>query len=395
MKAKMRNGRRVLFTVLAGSAVIGSAALPVFGVEELECTGVIASSTLPDEGSISYDAENVIDYDRSTAWVEDAKGDGLGEYLEFYLSEGAKVTGGTILPGYYKDEGVFWKNSAPAKLLFTSGEDQSLLDVSDISDHYDAESKGFRFTLNPPIYSDGAVRVEILDAREGWLYEDNCISELHLYGEYEIPEIIELEGPDIENPPEDKLYQLADMAKWVYQWHTGKSTPENDDIIALALSSDDKAFLLYWYQYNVEDHRINDVGEYNSISTDAVPKIMKEIVGTAGSKDVQTFYTNYAAYKDAASCLVHNSGDFGDAGSYYFDDVVNLGMEDGRLRIAGTVKLYNGYTYKKVKNFTAWFIPEDHGSHFSYQFYEVKLHDETYTSNLEAIGKIPDLSHGL
>jgi hypothetical protein len=65
-----------------------------------------ASSQLTD-GSVIHTAANAIDGDPSTAWVEGAKGNGIGERLVVAASDAHGIA---LIPGYAKDEARWSKN---------------------------------------------------------------------------------------------------------------------------------------------------------------------------------------------------------------------------------------------------------------------------------------------
>lgn len=61
----------------------------------------MASSTLKEE-NIVHSHENVNDNDKSTAWVEGAAGDGIGEYVQLNFSFEGNITSVSMINGYAK-----------------------------------------------------------------------------------------------------------------------------------------------------------------------------------------------------------------------------------------------------------------------------------------------------
>ena len=372
--------KRSLFVLAFGAALLTGSASAAGAAEALSPSLIQASSTLSDEGSINYNAWNVCDNDVSTAWAENAPSNGVGEFLDFSFPAGTRLTGGSILPGYAKSEDLFYRNSAPSMIRISSGGDQRVVDVKRYATVYDPNARGFDFPIEPAITSNGTVRVEILDVRSGWEYEDCCISELHFSGTAgggsgDPGNPGGQTGSALYNPDANTISRLASMAKWAYEKHTGRKEATADDIRAWELTSQDKAFLLYWYQYNVDDFRIYNTGENNAISCSLLPDILKEITGSCNDQDIEIFCRDYANYYDGFTVLVGCTGDFGDAGFYYFDDAVKSGVVDGRLAISGNVWQYGSGGYKPVTKFTAWFSPKDYGFYVNYQFDEVKIGD--------------------
>jgi hypothetical protein len=76
----------------------------------------IASSALPAAGDLTYSASNVLDYDGNTAWVEGAKGDGIGESLTLTLPKPAPLSRVGIVNGYAKDPKLYANNNRVAEL---------------------------------------------------------------------------------------------------------------------------------------------------------------------------------------------------------------------------------------------------------------------------------------
>ena len=84
---------------------------------------VTASSTLaPQKGNV-YDAKNVADGDFETVWVEGAKNDGTGEWIEATLEVPKPVEEVTIGGGYLKEEALFEANARPKEVeIILNGE---------------------------------------------------------------------------------------------------------------------------------------------------------------------------------------------------------------------------------------------------------------------------------
>lgn len=141
------------------------------------------TSSIPPYPLYTYYASYIDDGDLSTAWNEGVPGDGTGEYLELAFPEGVTLTGGTILPGFYETEELFFENNAPTSLEISSGGNSCILDLSDSVHTWQAGTAGIPFHLEPTITSNGTVRVTILGTRPGTKYDDTCITELHFYGD--------------------------------------------------------------------------------------------------------------------------------------------------------------------------------------------------------------------
>lgn len=85
---------------------------------QISSFSVRASSSLPDMSSSNYKAGNLVDQNDSTAWVEGADGDGIGEYVEYVFtgSQSVSMNGFIIKNGYVKSTKTFTENGSPSKL---------------------------------------------------------------------------------------------------------------------------------------------------------------------------------------------------------------------------------------------------------------------------------------
>ena len=140
-----------------------------------------ATSTLPPNGTLSYGAQNLSAYQRAdaegTAWVEGAKGDGIGESVTLTLKEPAKLSRVGIVNGYAKDDALYLKNNRVAKLdVSVDGGQTFQVQIPD--ECLDAEK--FYFDLpasNKPVKT---VKFTIAEVYKGSKYSDTVISELVL-----------------------------------------------------------------------------------------------------------------------------------------------------------------------------------------------------------------------
>jgi len=73
------------------------------------------SSTLPTDGSFNYGKESMRDNDLRTAWVEGAKGPGIGETITF-VPKDAYVTEIALLNGFVTNETLYYTNARIKRL---------------------------------------------------------------------------------------------------------------------------------------------------------------------------------------------------------------------------------------------------------------------------------------
>lgn len=99
-------------TVLSGRLNYGTSLPPISSFS------VRTSSSLPDISSSNYGAANLVDQNDSTAWVEGADGDGIGEYAEYCYTgaQAVSMNGFIIKNGYVKSTKTFSENGSPSKL---------------------------------------------------------------------------------------------------------------------------------------------------------------------------------------------------------------------------------------------------------------------------------------
>ena len=139
-----------------------------------------ASSTLPPSSKFSYDAGNAHDFNSNTAWVEGVDGDGIGEYIEYWLYGGPPMNAIEILNGYVKNEKAWLANSRVKSLkVSVAGKPVAILALQDRRDLQ-------RFDLRQAVQAEEndslVLRFEILDVYRGAKYRDTVLSELTFDG---------------------------------------------------------------------------------------------------------------------------------------------------------------------------------------------------------------------
>lgn len=134
-----------------------------------------ASSELIESTS-SHLATNAIDGNLKTAWVEAVNGVGKNEWIKLENNDGSPITVSAIefALGYQRSEDHFVGNGAPTKVLIEC--DNGFKQTVELGGEY-----------TDCVVLDQAVRakwikITILDARAGTMFEDTCISEISLLG---------------------------------------------------------------------------------------------------------------------------------------------------------------------------------------------------------------------
>ena len=150
----------------------------MMGFERLEngpaFTSAKASTTLQDDGH-NYDAANVLDGDDGTAWVEGAKGYGIGEWVELSASAPQLCFGLSIEAGYMKDYDTFAKNGR-VRTLRVEADGQTVYE----GELRDEELANQIIPFSQAVEAS-ALRITILGTYPGEKYEDTCISEIAPY----------------------------------------------------------------------------------------------------------------------------------------------------------------------------------------------------------------------
>ncbi|NEU26516.1 hypothetical protein G3M74_10380 [Paenibacillus polymyxa] len=137
---------------------------------EIKVHQIKASSTLSSEGSQSYDAKNLVDGNKATAWCEGVKGNGEGETIVLDLGSLQKVNGIQIINGYAKSEKSYRENNRVQKLKLQFSDGSSL-----VLNEFNA-----RQNFKEPIYTS-FIKLTILSVERGTKYQDTCISDLRLF----------------------------------------------------------------------------------------------------------------------------------------------------------------------------------------------------------------------
>lgn len=150
---------------------LGNGSVPQFDMGNVE--SISATSALSEYG-MTHSANRVADGDASTAWVEGADGQGIGESITFQFSGYHLVWGMRINAGYQKSSDLYQKNSRPKKLKvsYSDGISESY-DLQDINDIQEIKFRSTTLT--------DSITVTIESVYEGTKYEDVSISEISFF----------------------------------------------------------------------------------------------------------------------------------------------------------------------------------------------------------------------
>lgn len=136
---------------------------------------VYSSSTLAPQTGNTYYPDNVTDDDVTTAWVEDGKGYGEGEWIAFSSDTVQCVNGVRIVNGYCKSEEAYFNNSRVKEMniFFDDGSIENIV----LDDEF-AKYQEYEFTYSR---KSQYVRFEIVSTYKGVKYKDTCISEIEMF----------------------------------------------------------------------------------------------------------------------------------------------------------------------------------------------------------------------
>jgi hypothetical protein len=160
--------------MLQGSNTSASNTTPAEASANFTTWKADASSVLT-ENTGSHPAGNAIDKNLSTAWVEGAQGDGVGEWIKLSGTSKQSLSGLRIINGYSKSNDLYNKNNRVKKIR---------IELSDGSVFEKNLSDGIMnsqtINLDRQIKTD-FVKITILEVYRGSQYSDTCISEIELF----------------------------------------------------------------------------------------------------------------------------------------------------------------------------------------------------------------------
>ena len=374
-KTRKSAARRICAFFLAGTMAIGSLGLPTrvhalatqyedIEVEEVHPIEIEASSILREEG-FNHSPYNMFDGDYSTCWTEGAYGIGLGETCDFYFDSSFVITGFSILPGFYKSESLFSQNGAPTEIEFRCGDHGQAFDLSFAAYEYGSggEEGWVSYDFYDPFpMKEGGLRVTINDVREGWKYEDTCITELRFYGYYD-GGYHDLET-GIGEITEDQVEALGYLAYIIYISDSDWIHPQSKTIELGDVNDEAKMSSLFWYAYTQDDLRFwvdPAYPEWMAADYDDLKQMMEDIF--AGEDEIAWDYFEYRHLRAVEGDVAHVA--FGpwsledvNPGMLRFSDYTYDGTYGSAIQISGNVRVYDeeGDYYYPATRFHAYFM---------------------------------------
>lgn len=141
-----------------------------------EFSSTTSSSTLASQGKFSYKPSLTLDGKLETAWLEGAKGNGIGEWIMYSAENEQTVSSITIFNGYLKNNTTYLNNGRIKKfsLEFSDGSIKTF-DVAKMG--FDESKKGFTISFDNPVVTS-SIKLTVLDVYNGAYYSDLAISEI-------------------------------------------------------------------------------------------------------------------------------------------------------------------------------------------------------------------------
>ena len=141
-----------------------------------------SSSCQKNTGKIGYQATNAHDFDLTTAWVEGAEGQGIGESLTYtFAGNCPRITAFEVVNGYVKSEQAWQENSRVRQLkVYYNNRPYKVLNLKDMRGMqiFKVDTLGY----HQEGAKDWSLKFEILDVYPGTKYEDTAITEIHFDG---------------------------------------------------------------------------------------------------------------------------------------------------------------------------------------------------------------------
>lgn len=140
-------------------------------------TNVSATSYLSEpQHNLEHLPKNIIDGDRTSAWVEAVNGQGIQESITLTLDGVYTISKMSIYSGYQLSDDIYYKNSRPARLRLTFS-DNSYQEV-EVNDQM-----GEQLITLPQSVDTSSITVTILKTYFGNRYEDTAISDIRFIGQ--------------------------------------------------------------------------------------------------------------------------------------------------------------------------------------------------------------------
>ena len=168
---------------------------------------------------------------------------------------------------------------------------------------------------------------------------------------------------------DNQKYMMTSMAQSAIKWQKDTDYIYECNIHSMDLAVSTMAFMMYQYLYHhdswrqdteadqsIEEITLNEA-PYNAVGENALKAIMTHLFGEEDhTLALQYFKTNYVAHVQANSYLIETFGDFGDAGSSYFEAADQVTTSYQMYCLSGRVMTWKNETvgYVHTHNYKAY-----------------------------------------
>lgn len=149
---------------------------------------VIVSSTLPPHDTLTYVADNAADLSFKTAWIEGAKGNGVGEYIVYHFApQCPRITEVIVVNGYVKSPTAWQQNNRVKKLkMYLNNVPVAILNLNDnrYTQHFKFKpignnNRNEEALKNAPPFT---LKFEILEVYPGTKHNHTALTEIYFDG---------------------------------------------------------------------------------------------------------------------------------------------------------------------------------------------------------------------
>ena len=381
MRLKSKKASGLCTGILAGTVCLLAAGCAATCLADTIPGYIYASSELAEPG-YDHSAWRVQDHDLTTAWTEGVEGHGYGECLYFETDPYAVITGGTVIPGFYKSESLFYKNNAPNMLYMRTGSQEAYVDMMDYAQTYYDGFDGYHFVFDEPLVSDGLVTITITSVRPGSVYDDTCITELYLEGyqatadtapswpddephvsvafpdeNYDGADDGDSEGqgvpaPDVEPAAlgTERVRELTAFADTLYKLHCQHANAKSMSLKAEDLYSYSHAYMLNWYQSCMVDERITRGGDSNYAAYEDLMMILRETFTVCSpGDDIQALCEYFGADREGEMIRMNAAGNAPGGETFYLAYPHDVGNLMGLTLLMGDVMVFDPASGSHVK----------------------------------------------
>jgi len=151
------------------------------GPHEFDCghgVSIKSSSTLTKQGANSYSASNMIDGADATAWSEGVSGDGVGEWIEFTITDNFRIGFSWQIGNGYNRSKETWQANNRVKKMKVLVDDQVVgyIMLANVSVYQSFDIAPYWLKDSPEFKKGTTIKFVIAEVYKGSKYDDTLIS---------------------------------------------------------------------------------------------------------------------------------------------------------------------------------------------------------------------------